>query len=72
MTARSGVHWYGRNYWSFANNPDESNFRRWIAAFEKAAPVLADIGVEVVTASPISAMRCFPRLSIRDALAAWE
>ena len=33
-----GVHWYGRNNWSMANNPDETNFRRWRENFDRAAP----------------------------------
>jgi hypothetical protein len=68
MTDRGGVHWYGRNRWSGANNPDQSNFRRWIAAFEKAAPVLAGIGVEVINASRDSALNCFPKMSLEEAL----
>lgn len=68
MTDASGVHWYGRNSWHQANNPNESNFKRWIAAFGAAAPVLAKMGVEVINCSVHSAMKCFPRRSIEDAL----
>ncbi len=71
MTDRSGVHWYGRNNWPQANNPNQSNFKRWIAAFDAAAPVLAGMGVEVVNATTSYAMKCFPRRSIEDALRAW-
>jgi hypothetical protein len=69
MTDRSGVHWYGRNRWIGANNPDQSNFKRWIAAFEKAAPVLRDMGVSVVNVSRDSALGCFPKMALDDALA---
>jgi hypothetical protein len=72
MTDRNGVHWYGRNFWPMANNPMDSNFRRWIAAFEKAAPILRDIGAEVINASPHSALSCFPKQSIEQALKDWE
>jgi hypothetical protein len=68
MTDASGVHWYGRNTWLMANNPDHHNFKRWIAAFEAAAPVLAKMGVEVINCSRYSALKCFPKLSIEDAL----
>jgi len=68
MTDASGVHWYGRNTWLMANNPDDHNFKRWIAAFTAAAPVLAGMGVEVINCSVNSAMHCFPRRSIEDAL----
>lgn len=64
MNDRSGVHWYGRNAWPLANNPNHDNFRRWIAAFEGAAPVLEALGVEVINASPNSAIKAFPRRSI--------
>lgn len=72
MTDQSGVHWYGRNGWHGANNPNETNFRRWLEAFEKAAPVLAGLGVEVINTFQGSAMRCFPRRSIEDMLAEWQ
>jgi hypothetical protein len=65
MTDASGVHWYGRNSWPQANNPMEHNFKRWIAAFETVS------GVEVVNASPDSALQCFPKTSIAEALHAW-
>lgn len=68
MTDRGGVHWYGRNHWPMANNPDQSNFRRWIAAFERAAPLLRRLGVEVVNASRNSALACFPKMDLKDCL----
>lgn len=60
MTDRSGVHWYGRNRWPGANNPDYSQFRRWIAAYEGAANVLRGLGIQVFNTSLNSALRCFP------------
>lgn len=71
MTDRSGVHWYGRNTWAMANNPDESNFRRWRAAFEAASPVLAGRGVDVVNASPVSELKGFRRSSVEYAMQSW-
>lgn len=71
MSSRSGVHWYGRNNWSMANNPGDDNFRRWIAAFATAAAQLAEAGIEVINASLDSAMKSFPRRSISDALQGW-
>jgi hypothetical protein len=68
MTDRGGKHWYGRNHWPMSNNPDDSNFRRWIAAFDKAAPVLAALGIQVFNASPNSALRCFPFADLETAL----
>lgn len=72
MTDRAGVHWYGRNRWPMANNPTDTNFRRWIAAFERAAPVLRRIGADVFNAAPASALTCFPKRSVEQILQEWE
>lgn len=72
MNGRGGLHWYGRNTWTSANNPTESAFRRWIAAFHKASAVLVGMGVEVVNTSQGSALRCFPSRSIEDMLEEWQ
>lgn len=71
MHDRGGVHWYGRNGWPQANNPDESNFRRWRAALDGSAEVLAAMGVEVVNAAPLSDLKAFPRRSVTDTLKEW-
>lgn len=68
---RSGPHWYGRNGWTQSNNPSESNFRRWRAAFNGCAPVLKERGVEVVNASSLTELKCFPRWGVADALKEW-
>lgn len=67
----AGQHWYGRNNWQGAGNPSEGNFKRWIAAFDVAAGQLAERGVEVINASPISAIKAYPKRSIAEALEAW-
>lgn len=72
MTDSGRAHWYGRNGWKGANNPDSTNYRRWMKAFESARPVLDGMGVEVVNVSPITALKAFPRRSIEDALKGWE
>lgn len=66
-----GEHWYGRNNWPRANNPDESNFERWRAAFIAAAKTLDGLGVEVINASPTSSLTCFPKQSIETTLQEW-
>lgn len=68
MTLSGGVHWYGPNTWKNANNPNDSNFGRWIEAFENAAPALKALGVDVINCSPVSAIKSFPRKSLEDAL----
>jgi hypothetical protein len=66
MTDASGVHWYGRNNWNGANNPDSSNFKRWISAFENAARQCRELGVEVINCSAVSALTCFPKMSLEE------
>jgi hypothetical protein len=68
MTDASGVHWYGRNNWRDANNPNDNNFKRWIAAFDGTVTVLKQRGIEVINCSPFSALQRFPKMSIEDAL----
>jgi len=68
MNHEAPVHWYGRNRWPMANNPDKSNFARWIEAFEAAAVPLRAMGVRVVNCSPISKLKCFPVMTVDKAL----
>lgn len=68
---RGGTHWYGRATGPGRNNPGEFNFRRWRAAFMHEAPKLQAMGIEVVNASPVSAINCFPKLTIPQALERW-
>lgn len=68
---RSGIHWYGRNTWDRAGNPGDLQFRRWTAAFKIAAEQLAQRGVEVINASPITDLKAFPRRGVADTLKAW-
>lgn len=72
MTDQSGIHWYGRNHWVGASNPNHTCFARWIAAFRGAAQDLARMNIEVVNASPHSAMECFPKRSIKEVVEAWS
>lgn len=66
MSDIGGAHWYGRNRWAGANNPSHTNFRKWIAAFDAAAPVLRARGVNVFNASPLSALTCFPKATVHE------
>lgn len=71
MHDRGGVHWYGRNtYWRMSN-PSQDNFRRWIAAFVTASAQLQARGVEVINASPMSALTGFRKATLDQALEEW-
>lgn len=68
---RSGAHYYGRNNWPRANNPTSDNFYRWCKAFEGSAGDLCQLGVDVVNASPYSAVGCFRKTTIERAMTEW-
>lgn len=72
MHTGAGLHWYGRNTWPAANNPSDHNLMRWRDGFERQAPRLKAMGVEVFNASPDSALVCFPHKTIAEALEAWK
>lgn len=71
MHAAQGVHWYGPNVGRNMNNPLDHNYVRWRHAFNKQARVLRGMGIDVVNASPNSALVCFENKSIEQALAGW-
>lgn len=71
MHTGAGLHWYGANTWSGANNPANRNLMRWRDAFEDQARVLQRRQIEVVNASPDSALVCFPRDTIENTLGRW-
>jgi hypothetical protein len=62
-----GVHWHGRHPPGM-NNPSEKNVARWAADMDRAAPLLASLGVDVVNASPHSSLRAFPVRPLEDCL----
>lgn len=72
MVDEAKVHWYGRNRWPMANNPNHTNFKRWKNAFERSLPTLKNIGADVVNASPQSAVQAFRKVSIGQALSEWS
>lgn len=66
--AREGVnrkkHWFG-------DHPDKTApaYRDMVLTMRTAATALAARGIEVLNASPGSAIDCFPRMTIEEALA---
>lgn len=72
MHVGSGLHWYGRNGWPMANNPAMIHLMRWRDAFTSQAPVLRRMGIDVVNASPDSALRCFDQASVEETLQRWK
>jgi hypothetical protein len=68
---RDGEHWYGRNNWMRANNPDAYNVQKWVKVITASAPIIAQRGVEVWNASETSDIHCFPKMKIEKAVQAW-
>lgn len=64
---KAKVHWHGEH--KTRGNPKAESFEKWIANFTKAAPIFAARGCEVVNASRESEVKCFPRMTLEEALA---
>lgn len=61
------THFFGKDYRS--QNHEQTEFPRMRSGFERAAPALADRGIEVRNCSPVSTLECFEYLSYADAIA---
>lgn len=59
----TGTHWHGPHIAGLRNTTDET-FRRWIAHYSSAAPMIAALGVEVVNCSLQSALTCFRKADL--------
>lgn len=66
-----GTHWHG-DHGGKLHNPQPGTAEIWRACLDRAAGVLADAGVEVVNCSPVSALQAYPKMSLNDALEAFE
>lgn len=65
--ARAGqAHWFGNHP---AGLQIRQNYSRWIESFSELARDLLAEGVEVINCSPVSALKCWPKMSVEEALA---
>lgn len=62
-----GVHWHGKH--ERMGNPVASTCEKWRRALDGVAPQLAALGVEVLNASPISALTAYPKCTLEESLA---
>jgi hypothetical protein len=67
----AGVHWYGRNLGRDMRNPRDRSYLIWRNALHKQEPLLKKLGVDVVNASRDSAIVCFPKMTVEQALTRW-
>lgn len=58
-----GAHWFGRHGFGLRNT-DPGTFSRWIPRFA----TLVNKGSEIINCTPGSALKCFPSMSLEDAL----
>lgn len=63
MRLDRGIHWHGRHPKGL-NNPQDLNIVRWRKAINGAAVELAELGVEVLNASPVSTLTAFPKVDL--------
>jgi hypothetical protein len=60
---------HNQKHYAFKHAQVPANWSQWARNFDNVAPVLREAGVEVVNASPRSAITAFPRVSLNEALA---
>lgn len=65
------LHWHDDHVGSPDNplcNPNPAMFGRWMAAYHNAAPQLQDLGITCINATLDTALTCFDRMSVEEAL----
>jgi hypothetical protein len=67
MRIDKGIHWHGPHKGGLTN-PNAKNVERWRRVIEEAAPILGALGVEVINASPVSALGAYPKMSFTEAI----
>lgn len=67
LSARAGLHWHGKHPPQL-NNPTPRLLQKWAEILDRQAPFLAALGVEVLNASPQSALCAYPKVSLKEAL----
>jgi hypothetical protein len=63
-----GQHWFGEHPHGLADAISDVQRKLFIPEFEKLAPLLPEMGVDVVNCTPDSALTCFPMMRLDDAL----
>lgn len=67
MRLDRGTHWHGKHPVGLGN-PTEYMMPNWRKAMDRSAPRLAQLGIKVVNASPVSLLSAFEFVDFRDAL----
>lgn len=61
-------HWFGDHPQTLQNAHEPGWYARWLPVYDEAAPQLDRAGVDVVNCTPGSAINCFRRATISEAL----
>lgn len=64
----SEVHWFGNHPPQLMDSDPQVFSRRFIPSFERLAPLLHGLGVEVINCTPGSALTCFTMRELDEAL----
>lgn len=67
--ATGKAHWFGAHL-APLNQPSQQIFKSWQKAFPTLVAPLTALGITVVNCSRVTALTCFPRQSLRNALPA--
>ena len=70
-TDKNGLHFYGRNNWDGANNPQRENFQTWQRGFANAGAFFLSRGVDIVNCSSETAVTAFRKDTIKKTLNVW-
>lgn len=62
-----GRHWHADHPISL-NNPTEKTTARWRRVLDEAAPTFRGLDIEVLNASPVSALISYPKVTLEEAL----
>lgn len=67
MHLMKGAHWHGR-HGAGLNNPKQASVDKWRAQLDAQAPIFERMGVEVLNASPHSALTAYRRVDFLEAI----
>lgn len=63
---KGALHWHPNH--EGLNNPNPGRLKAWCKAFDEASPIIAGMGVSVVNATRRTALECFQRAVLEEAL----
>jgi hypothetical protein len=67
MTLKHGAHWIKED--RGVGKPDDGRVRSWREAMDACAPQFKALGVEVMNCTPMSALKAYPKTTVREAMA---